>query len=63
MTERNREIIKMALIYFLSNRDEFIEACTEGEEEGTPFEFNGVECDPPTEDEIAEALIEFQDVL
>ena len=60
LNNRDREIIKMALLFFQSNREDFIDGHTENDD---PFSVNGVETSEPTEAEVETVLNEFQDVL
>ncbi len=59
MKPRSMQIIKLALLYVVSNLDDVIEAFTIDE----AFQVNGEPCVIPTEDEIEEVLNDFQDVL
>jgi len=59
MTNRQNQVIKMALLFAMSNLDDLIEAF--GGTDG--YCVNGVKTDPPTEAEVEQAIMEFQDVL
>ena len=59
MTERQKELIRLALIYAISNLDDLIEAFGDGSELGT-IDANGEDVPTPTEDEFDELMKEYQ---
>lgn len=60
MNNRNREIIKMALIYMNANLDDIIECFGN---EGKRITVGGVDTKTPTYEEVEATLLEFQDIL
>lgn len=61
MNRREREIIKLALLYLQSQLVDFCDQLEQDKPED-PITFNGVECVPPRDAEIKAVLNHFQDV-
>lgn len=54
MTSREKELSRMALVFLISNLDEFLDACDY--QDSQQVEFQGEYFDRPTEEELAELL-------
>lgn len=62
MNQRDREIVKLALLYLQSQLVDFCDQLEQDEPED-PITFNGIECEPPRAAEIEAVINQFQDVL
>lgn len=56
MTEREMQIVRMALIYLLANHDDACEAFTLPDDNVDVLDVNGEKVSTPTEEEIAKVL-------